>query len=112
MARAQLLRAARLGDEGFADAGLLFAFAAGEGLMRRLLSQLQGHRELTETPLAMAKTLVALGELDEDDLLRLADALRDRNAVAHGHVREGDPAASLASAVEVFGRLASELRDA
>lgn len=111
VAREQLLRAATLRDQGLEDAALLLAFAAGEGLMRLLLSARRSSASLEKSPIAMAKTLVSLGDLDETDLARVADALADRNAIAHGFVPRSDLSRSLEAALDVFTRLSSQVED-
>ena len=76
--------AKRLLDAGFAEAALLYAWAATEAALR-LLAQRE-HIELDRpTPLHLLKKLAVEGVLPRSDYAQLMGAARLRNALAHGY---------------------------
>jgi hypothetical protein len=95
--------AERMAEAGFAEGALLAAFAAGEAVMRSIVMRLDPSAG-SSTGLALAKTLVSLGEMEEGDVAWLTSAYRVRNAIAHGFRPSSESDVLRAEAVIAFFR--------
>ena len=76
--------AKRLFDSGFAEAALLYAWAATEAALR-LLAQRENIELDRPMPLHLLKKLAMEGVLPRSDYVQLMEAARLRNTLAHGY---------------------------
>ncbi len=81
--------AERLEKEGHGDAAMLLAWSAVEAALREK-ARACGINSDGQSALSLAKSLYSIGEITKRSLDILIDALRTRNALAHGfHIRRG-----------------------